>query len=390
MRDGRRGAALKSLSVLGGKVLVGTDFLETDVVVEDGQISSVGGSRSGRMLDASGLLVLPGIVDIHGDGIERLIAPRPAVAFDPLIALLEADRQYLANGITTAYHAVTWSWEGGERGAGPALAVLEGLERLQSVLMVDARYHLRHETFNLAAEETILGWLAKGRIDALAFNDHMAGTIKQRHRPDKMRTMLDRSGLSEPEFLALIERVCDRADDVPASVERLAAAARNAGVPMLSHDDMSPAMRRRYRDLGCRIAEFPVNVETAEVAAATGDPIVFGAPNVVRGGSHTGCPAAAEMAARGFCSILASDYYYPSLPLAPFRLGSTGALDLGAAWRLVSAGPARALGLTDRGELREGLRADIVLVEDRSPLPPRIVATIVKGDIGLLTEPHRI
>jgi alpha-D-ribose 1-methylphosphonate 5-triphosphate diphosphatase len=153
---------------------------------------------------------------------------------------------------------------------------------------------------------------------------------------------------------------------------------------------MSPAMRRWYRDLGCRIAEFPVNVETAEAAAAAGDPIVFGAPNAVRGGSHTGCPAAAEMAARGFCSILASDYYYPSLPLAPFRLASTGALDLGAAWRLVSAGPARALVLTDRGELREGLRADIVLVEDRSPLPPRIVATIVKGGIGLLTEPHRL
>ncbi len=385
-----RAAAPAPLRIVGGRVLLEGALADADVVLADGLIASVGGEGPGRTLDARGLLVLPGIVDIHGDGFERLIAPRPAAPFDPLIALLEADRQYLANGITTAMHAVTWSWEGGQRGAGPALAVLEALERLLPVLAVDTRYHLRHETFNLAAEETILDWLATGRIHALAFNDHMAGTIKQRHRPEKMRSMLDRSGLTEPEFLALIERVHGRADEVPASVVRLAAAAREAGVPMLSHDDMSPEMRGWYRELGCRIAEFPTNEVTAEAARAAGDPIVFGAPNVVRGGSHTGCPAAADMAARGLCDVLASDYYYPALPLAPFRLVQEGRLDLAAAWRLVSSGPAHALGLADRGAIAEGLRADIVLAEDRSPLPPRIVATIAGGVIALLAEPHRL
>ncbi len=377
------------LRVVGGTVLTGHQFVETDIAIEDGLVASLDGAGAGGVLDARGLLVLPGIVDIHGDGFERLIAPRPAASFDPLIGLLEADRQFLANGITTAYHAVTWSWEGGQRGEGPALAILETLERLSGMLAVDTRYHLRHETFNLPAEATILQWLSEGRIDALAFNDHMAGTIKQRHRPDKMRTMLERSGLKEPDFLAMIERVHSRADEVPDSIARLAATARRASVPMLSHDDMSVDMRGWFRGLGCTIAEFPINEETAAAAAQAGDAIVFGAPNVVRGGSHTGCPAASAMAARGLCSALASDYYYPALPLAPFRLAQEGALDLAAAWQLVSYGPAAALGLLDRGTIREGMRADLVLLEVRSPLPPRIVATMVGGWIALLTEPDR-
>ncbi len=378
-----------ALRIVGGSSLVGETFVDADVTIAEGLIASLSAGGTGPMLDASGLLVLPGIVDIHGDGFERLITPRSSVSFEPMIGLLEADRQFLANGITTAFHAVTWSWEGGQRGHGPALAILDALEQLGTMLTVDTRYHLRHETFNLTAEATILQWLAEGRIHALAFNDHMAGTIKQRHRPDKMRTMLDRSGLKEPEFLALVEGVHARADEVPASIERLASAARAAAVPMLSHDDMSPEMRGWFRGLGCTIAEFPINEETAAAAAEAGDAIVFGAPNVVRGGSHTGCPAASIMAARGLCNVLASDYYYPALPLAPFRLAQEGALDLAAAWPLVSSGPAAALGLTDRGLIRECLRADLVLVEVRSPFPPRIVATIVRGQIALLTEPDR-
>ncbi len=164
---------------------VGETFVDADVTIAGGLIASLSGGGTGPMLDASGLLVLPGIVDIHGDGFERLITPRSSVSFEPMIGLLEAERQFLANGITTAFHAVTWSWEGGQRGHGPALAILDALEQLGTMLTVDTRYHLRHETFNLTAEATILQWLAEGRIHALAFNDHMAGTIKQRHRPTR-------------------------------------------------------------------------------------------------------------------------------------------------------------------------------------------------------------
>ena len=131
--------------------------------------------------------------------------------------------------------------------------------------------------------------------------------------------------------------------DVPASIARLAQAARAANVRMLSHDDDSPAMRQAFRAQGVAIAEFPVNEETAREAAEAGDFIVFGAPNVVRGGSHTGWTKASDMIAKGLCSVLASDYYYPAQLLAAFRLAADGVLPLAEAWQsdLGGAGPRR-------------------------------------------------
>ena len=131
-----------------------------------------------------------------------------------------------------------------------------------------------------------------------------------------------------------------RGNEVPGSVARLAEAARANGVPLLSHDDSSPEQRRWFRSLGCRVAEFPMNLETAREAAAEGDQIVLGAPNVVRGGSHTGWTNAAEMVAQELCSVLASDYYYPAQLLAAFRLANDGRRSAGKGLgaRLRSAG----------------------------------------------------
>jgi alpha-D-ribose 1-methylphosphonate 5-triphosphate diphosphatase len=149
---------------------------------------------------------------------------------------------------------------------------------------------------------------------------------------------------------------------------------------------MTPEQRAWYRGLGCAIAEFPINEETAFAARDAGDEIVFGGPNVLRGGSHTGCPAAANMIAAGACSALASDYYYPSLALAPFRLDAAGVLPLADGWRLVSAGPARMLGLDDRGSIADGKRADIVLATPEG----EIEAVIAAGRVRLLRDIGRI
>ena len=147
---------------------------------------------------------------------------------------------------------------------------------------------------------------------------------------------------------------------------------------------------RRFRAQGVAIAEFPVNEETAREAAEAGDFIVFGAPNVVRGGSHTGWTKASDMIAKGLCSVLASDYYYPAPLLAAFRLAADGVLPLAEAWQLISSAPARAAGLADRGMLAAGQRADIILVDDTVPLRPRIVAVIAAGRLVHLTEANRL
>ena len=179
-------------------------------------------------------------------------------------------------------------------------------------LAADTRFHLRQETYNLDAEAEIGQWLSDGRIDLFAFNDHMDSTVASPAKPHKRARMVERSGLSNEEFDRLVQRVVSRAHEVPARSRGWPTSARAADVRMLSHDDESPGERKTFRAQGVGIAEFPVNEETAREAAAAGDAIVFGAPNVVRGGSHTGWTKAADMIAKGLCSVLASDYYYPA------------------------------------------------------------------------------
>jgi alpha-D-ribose 1-methylphosphonate 5-triphosphate diphosphatase len=383
---------MNGLFVAGGRALLGHEFVETSLSITDDQIGEIGAPNrsSAPALDASDLLALPGIVDIHGDAFERQMMPRPGVHFPLDVALIDSDRQAISNGITTVFHATTWSWEPGLRSGDNARGLLEAIEGLRPRLAADTRFHLRHETYNLDAEQEIGEWLAARRVDLLAFNDHMDATVASLEKPRKRQSMLDRTGLSSEAFDRLVERVTSRADDVPGSIARLAAAAREAGVRMLSHDDDTPEKRKAFRGQGVAIAEFPINEETAREAASGGDAIVFGAPNVVRGGSHIGWTRASDMIAKGLCSVLASDYYYPAPLLAALRLADDDILPLSRAWDLISAAPAHAAGLSDRGVLAEGRRADLILVDDRVPTRPRIVAVIAAGRLVHLTEPSRL
>jgi alpha-D-ribose 1-methylphosphonate 5-triphosphate diphosphatase len=383
---------MNDIHITGGRALLGEQLSEASLSIVNSKIHAAGSAlkREALDLDARDLLVLPGIVDLHGDAFERQMMPRPGVDFPLDVALVDSDRQAIANGITTVFHATTWSWEPGLRSGDNARGLLEAIEMLRPRLAADTRFHLRHETYNLDDEDEIGQWLSDGRIDLFAFNDHMDSTVASLSKPQKRNRMVERTGLSGEAFDRLVDHILSRAGDVPGSVARLAGIAREAGVRMLSHDDNTPAMRKAFRAQGVAIAEFPVNEETAREAAAGGDAIVFGAPNVVRGGSHTGWTKAADMIAKGLCSVLASDYYYPAPLLAAFRLAADGVLPLPQAWNLISAAPARAAGLSDRGVIAEGARADLILVDDAIPMRPRIVAVIVAGRLVHLTEAGRL
>ena len=201
--------------------------------------------------------------------------------------------------------------------------MLEAIESLRPQLAADTRFHLRHETFNLDAEAEIAQWLSAGRIDLLAFNDHMERPSPTRPSRASATAWSSAPGCPMQDFDDLVQRIVARANEVPPSIARLAEQARTAGVPMLSHDDESPEKRKAFRAQGVSIGEFPINEETAREAAAAGDLIVFGAPNVMRGNSHIGWTSATDMVAKGLCSVLASDYYYPAQLLAAFRLAAT-------------------------------------------------------------------
>ena len=366
------------MRVQGGQTLVDGQLVEADVRIDDaaGVIDAIGADGgNGRGFDARGLYVLPGIVDIHGDAFERQLMPRPGVGFPIDVALADSDRQAVVNGITTIFHGVTWSWEPGLRGSDNARALVSEIETLRPELGADTHCHLRLETFNLDAEAEVTDWLSDRRIGMLGFNDHLP-SAEAPPRTRKVAEMAARAGLAVEAFNTL--------------VERLAAAANAANVATLSHDDMSPEQRRWFRDLDCRLAEFPTTLETAADAIASGDDVVMGAPNVVRGGSHIGWIGAADMIARGNCTVLASDYYYPSLLLAAFRLAADNVAPLHAAWAYISENPARAAGLHDRGALSPGKRADIIMVDASDALRPRTVAAISKGRIVHLSDTARL
>jgi alpha-D-ribose 1-methylphosphonate 5-triphosphate diphosphatase len=373
---------LSQLRIVGGQVLLPETGLEfTDLSLDEGRIAAIGAASARRTFDARGLLVLPGIVDIHGDAFERQVQPRPGVDFAPDIALRDTEAQLLANGITTAFHGITLSWEPGLRSLEAWRALVDAMQAERFVC--DMRVHLRWEAFNLAALDTALSDIAAGRVHLLAFNDHTPAILRRVADPVTAAKYSDRAAMNVAEFRALAERIGAQADDVPVALDRIGTAARAAGLAMASHDDESIAMREAHRARGATICEFPVAEEVAVAAREAGDWVVMGSPNVVRGRSHLGWASAARMAEAGICTVLCSDYFYPAMLRAALILAGRGVLDLPRAWNLISANPAAAAGLADRGRIAPGLRADLVLLD---PEEARVVATLVCGRIAYLNR----
>lgn len=373
---------MSGLRIVGGRVLLaGGAFEQTDVLLNDGRVAAIGEGTAAPALDARGLLVLPGIVDIHGDAFERQLQPRPGVGFAADIALRDTEAQLLANGITTAFHGITLSWEPGLRGTETWRGLLAALGAGR--FACDMRVHLRWEAFNLQALDMALADIEAGRVHLLAFNDHTPAILRRMGDPVAAGKYSDRAGMSLPEFRALAERVEATHALVPAALERIAAAARAAGLPIASHDDDSVAVRDVYRARGASICEFPMAEDVAIAARAAGDWVVMGSPNVVRGGSHLGWASAARLVEAGTCTVLCSDYHYPSMPRAALALAQRGTLDLASAWSLIAAHPAEAAGLSDRGRIASGLRGDLVLMDLEAA---RVVATITEGRIAYVSR----
>ncbi len=343
-------------------------------------VTSDEGRPSERRLDGGGRWLLPGIVDLHGDAFEHLLMPRPSVYFGTGMALAEADRQICANGITTAFHGITYSWEPGLRSGDTVRDIINTMERLRPTLGADTRLHLRYETRNIDAVDEIERWIRQKRFSLLSLH-HRASTSPGRvDGSDEGVGQRVRSGLSDQEYSALAQRVMARSDDqIEAAIQRVCDVARSQNLAIASHEDDAPEWRRHFRGKGATLCEFPCNKPTAKEAHAAGDMIVLGAPNVLRGHSHLARLDACSSVASGLCDALASDYYYPSLAAAPFRLADGGICELADAWSLVSSGPAAAAGLYDRGYIEPGRRADMLLMDFDPDGNPAIAATIAGG-----------
>jgi alpha-D-ribose 1-methylphosphonate 5-triphosphate diphosphatase len=349
--------------------------------VVDGRIAAPGPAR--LTLDATGLDILPGLIDVHGDAFERALSPRPGVMLPVAIALAETEAQLLAAGITTAYLAVTLSWEAGLRSRESYILIRDALAARPAGAVPDLKLHVRFEAHNLTCLDLLIADIAAGHVAMVSFNDHTPGIVSKLDNPAAAAKFMERAGQNFAAFAADASRAAAASPQaIEAGRRRLADAARKAGIPMASHDDDSLEVRATFRALGAQTSEFPMSVEVAQDAISRGEHTVMGAPNVVRGGSHLGWHGAEALVKLGFCSVLCSDYHYPSMLHAPYIIARNQTATFADAAALVTANPAKLAGLEDRGSLATGSRADIILV---TPGPtPKLTATIAAGRLAYI------
>jgi alpha-D-ribose 1-methylphosphonate 5-triphosphate diphosphatase len=339
-----------------------------EIVLEGGRIAEIT-ERDGvppGAIDCDGDLILPGLVELHTDNLERHIEPRPGVMFPPISALLAHDGELASTGITTVFDAMRVGSirSGTANDAGYARDLATELMRLRSrgVLKISHFLHLRAEICSETLLEELAEFGPEDRVGILSLMDHTPGQ-RQFRDLDKLRTYWSgKRGLRDAEFDAHVEHLTRlRARYGAAHADAAVTEARRFGAVLASHDDTTEHHVRASHDSGAGLAEFPTTIEAAEACRAHGIAIMMGAPNILRGASHSGNVSAIDLAQRDLLDIVSSDYVPSALLLSGFRLAELWS-DLPRAIRTVTDSPARAAGLRDRGRLEAGLRADLLRV----------------------------
>lgn len=342
------------------------------LTVEDGVIESVGSPRGAgcREISLGGAWLLPGLVDLHCDAIEKDAEPRPNVFFPFEWALENADSRNALAGVSTCHHAIAFGdGELGLRTPERALRLIGTIRRRKSVCMTDHRVQIRYEITDPKSFEPVMNLLDDDDIQAVSLMDHTPG---QGQFKDALayKEYFERVYKTSPEELDT--RIVIKRMEGARAAERIRAIAEKALAKnklLVSHDDDSAGRVGAMHAHGVRLCEFPVNFEAAEAAKRRGMTTLFGAPNAARGKSQSGSLSVREAIEKGLADCLCSDYHPGSMLQAVFAIAGLGLLDLPAAARLASLNPARAAGLEDRGEIAPGKRADLVAVRSERGHP---------------------
>ena len=357
-----------SVAVVSGRVVTPERVIEGGVRIEGDRIIDVGSvdGDADTVIEADDRFVIPGLIDLHGDDIERHLHPRSGVWMALPMALASADRANISAGITTKFHAISFERDD-EADRSPELAAtLTDAIVGADDLLADHRLHARCEVTQKQCVDAVLDVAENGDPDLVSVMSHIPGkgqfqdveAFKQYYENAKDHTVAEAEEMIEQRTDVSMGTLRER-------VDRVVEAAHDAGAVTASHDDEDPAEVERLADSGVDITEYPITLETAERAADVGMTTAMGAPNLVRGESQWGNLSTADAIDAGVVDALVADYHPPSLLAAAFT--DTGE-PLPKRVRRVTANPADAVGINDRGRIEAGARADLLLV-DRDPTP---------------------
>lgn len=363
------------------RLILDDEVCQGSLVIRDGRIAAVdtGLSAIPSAVDCDGDYLMPGMVELHTDNMEKYFQPRPKVAWPGRPAALAHDAQMAASGITTVFDALSIGDIDEQSMREGALKQMVG--SLQAIMddgmaRIDHRLHLRCEVCQPATLERFESLADSPLLGLVSLMDHAPGQ-RQFVSLDAYRTYYQgKHRMSDEALEAFIEKqLANSARHSSTNRQAIAAACHQRGLALASHDDATIEHVAESVEYGTRVAEFPTTREAAEASHRHGLAVMMGAPNVVRGGSHSGNIAAAELVSLGVLDVLSSDYYPAALLDAVFRIAATeGGYSLPRAVATATRTPAQAVGLEDRGRLATGLRADLlrVRVVDDHPLVQRV------------------
>ncbi|KQO77027.1 alpha-D-ribose 1-methylphosphonate 5-triphosphate diphosphatase [Rhizobium sp. Leaf262] len=356
------------------RIVLQDEIIEGSVQIKDGLIADIseGTSRLGENFEGDYLIA--GLVELHTDHLEQHYSPRPGVTWNKVAAIQAHDAQISSSGITTVFDCLRLgSDEDGGFARGEMRQMADAIEQAQREgrLRADHLLHLRCEVASADVLEHFEDFEDDAQVKLISLMDHSPGQRQFQTMDQYIVFYQKKRGLSDEAFQAFVDRrVAASAKYSTNHRDYLSAQCLARGITIASHDDATQSHVEEAIGHGVKLAEFPTSVEAAQASHGAGMSVLMGAPNIVRGKSHSGNIAARDLAEIGVLDVLSSDYVPFSLLYAPFLLADqVEGITLPAAISMVTATPARTVGLMDRGRIANGLRADLVRVRRNNDVP---------------------
>ncbi|REK75630.1 alpha-D-ribose 1-methylphosphonate 5-triphosphate diphosphatase [Paenibacillus paeoniae] len=372
-----------NLLIADGNVVLQDRIIRASIAVENGSIAAIVDEKGkkrwlkrwngeAKVLHANGKYVMPGLIDIHCDAIEKEVQPRPNTLFPLDLAFLEFERKLPVHGITTMYHSLSLGVGLSLRGDHLLTEMVELIHRYSKQRsMIRNRVHLRYEVTHRDGLAIVEQLMKEGKIQYLSYMNHAPGQGQYRKPGSFESYVMKNQGVSMKEVRQIVHDLLLKQEQVDwDGLRRLSRLALDKGIAIASHDDDTQEKVEDNQSFGVSVSEFPITLEVASYCKEQGMSVCVGAPNVVRGGSHDHNLSATEAIRSGAAAILCSDYHPSSMLAALFKLVDEEITDLPGAVRMATLHPAQALGAGDQiGSIEEGKLADFIIVDQFQGLP---------------------